>query len=271
VPGKRLGQHFLTDPRILGRIVDFAAPAPDDTVLEIGPGTGSLTRVLATRVARVIAVEVDAGLIPALRRELPVNVELIASDALAVDLGSISDHRYAVIANLPYNISTVLLERFVKAREIISRVTVLVQKEVADRILAPPGTRTYGPLSVGIQHYATPKGGILVPPGAFRPPPRVFSRVVRLDWRPEAEDVAGFRGFVSGAFAARRKKLLNNLTAMFPGRTRPELEAVLASLGLSTDLRPEKLSPSQLLSLWKALDPRAGPPTRDPGSPSGSV
>jgi 16S rRNA (adenine1518-N6/adenine1519-N6)-dimethyltransferase len=254
VPRKRLGQHFLTDPGILRRIVEFADPGPDDTILEIGPGHGHLTRLLAERVRRVIAVELDADLIGPLRASVPANVEVIQGDGLEVDYPTIAREPYAIVANLPYNVATPLLERFVEARAHISSVTVLVQKEVADRILAPPRSRVYGPLSVGIQRYAIPRTGFLVPPGAFRPPPRVHSRVIRLDWRDGVADAPGFRAFVSRVFSARRKTLLNNLVAMFPDRGKPELERRLEELGLDPGSRADSLTPGQLFAIWQAMD-----------------
>jgi len=251
---KHLGQHFLTDPGILRRIIDFAAPAPTDTVVEVGPGAGSLTRLLAGCVTRVIAIEVDTDLVPRLRASMPPNVEIIEQDALDVDLLALAD-RFAIIANLPYNISTPLLSRFIQARRHISRVTVLVQKEVADRIVAPPGTRTYGPLSVGIQHYAHVRSGFLVPPGAFSPPPKVYSRVVRLDWREGVPDSPQFIDFVRRAFASRRKKLINNLAGIVPTLARTDLESALIRCGLDPGVRPEALAPGQFLALWELLRP----------------
>ena len=253
MPRKRLGQHFLTDPRILRRIVDFADPGAGSTVVEIGPGRGHLTRVLAERAGRVIAIEVDPDLAGPLRAAMPPNVEILGRDALEIDFPALAGEAYAVVANLPYNIATPLIERFIQARKRISSVTVLVQKEVAERILASPGTRVYGPLSVGIQHYAIPKGGFQVAPGAFRPPPKVHSRVVRLDWRAHVADVPGFRTFVGGAFSSRRKKLFNNLIAMFPGKGKEELAAALTACGLPPDIRPEGLTPGQFLALWRIL------------------
>lgn len=251
MPKKHLGQHFLTDRRILQRIVEFAKLADRDTVVEVGPGRGTLTRLLAERVHRVIAIEIDSELVPSLRAALPANVEVLERDALGVDFSKLSP-RFALVANLPYNVSTPLLGRFVHARKVISSVTVLVQKEVADRILAPPGTRTYGPLSVGIQHYSTPRGGFLVPPGAFQPPPRVYSRVIRLEWKGGIEDAPGFEDFIRRAFGSKRKKLVNNLTTMYP-RTRGELEEEMRALDIDPTVRPERLSSSQFFALWEAL------------------
>lgn len=268
MPRKRLGQHFLTDPGILRRIVEFAGPGPEDTILEIGPGHGNLTRLLAERVRRVVAIELDADLVGPLRESVPANVEVVHGDALAADYSTIAGKRYGIVANLPYNVATPLLERFVQARSHISSVTVLVQKEVADRILAPPRSRVYGPLSVGIQHYAIPRSGFLVPPGAFRPPPRVHSRVIRIDWRESVPDAPGFRAFVNRVFSARRKTLLNNLAAMFPERGKTELETRLADLGLDPGNRADSLTPTQLFALWEDLGVRTTyPDTEAPPAP----
>jgi len=258
VPRKDLGQHFLTDTRTLRRIVTFAALDPGDTVIEIGAGTGNLTVLLAERVRRVIAIEVDASLVPGLRSRVPENVEVMERDALDIDFETLTDMPSPVVANLPYNIATLLLERFVASRAQLPSVTVLVQKEVADRILAPPGTRVYGPLSVGIQFYAHVRGGLLVPPGSFKPQPRVYSRVVRLEWRPEVPEAPAFRTFVTRAFSSRRKKLVNNLLPMYPGRSRKALEDVLRLSDIDVGARPESLTPSQFFALWTSLEPDSG-------------
>jgi len=254
VPKKEFGQHFLTDPRILRRIVDFAQVGAADTVVEIGPGQGTLTRELAGRVGRVVAVEVDRDLIEPLRKTMPANVEVLEGDALELDFRTLAAAPYAIVANLPYNIATPLLDRFVRARLHISGVTVMLQKEVADRILAPPGTKAYGPLTVGIRHYAIVRSGFVVRPGAFRPPPRVHSRIVRLEWRENVPDAPDFIAFVGRSFSSRRKKLINNLASMFPARHRRDLEASLEDVGLSPDVRPENLTPGQFFALWQSLE-----------------
>src|SRR5205814_9757795 len=201
---KRVGQHFLTDRTILRRIVQFAHIDPNDLVVEVGPGAGSLTTELAAAARRVVAIEIDKDLVPALRASMPANVEVVEGDALEVDLPGGMFH---VVGNLPYNVATPLFKRFIEHRHRILSVTVMIQKEVAQRLAAKPGTKEYGPLSVLIQYYATVKYGFTVPPGAFKPRPKVDSAVVRLEWKPDAPEARAFTDFVHHAFSSRRKKL----------------------------------------------------------------
>ena len=161
---KRFGQHFLTDRSILRRIVQLAHLQPEDTVVEIGPGAGSLTQVLAAAVQRVVAIEIDRDLIPALRTKMPSNVEVIEGDALEIDFPNAPFH---LVGNLPYNVATPLFKRFIENRDRILDVTVMIQKEVAERLGAEPRTAAYGPLSVLVQYYANVTYGFTVPPGAF--------------------------------------------------------------------------------------------------------
>ena len=244
---KRFGQHFLTDPSILRRIVQFARLTPEDTVVEIGPGAGSLTLALAAAVHRVIAIEIDRALIAELRARLPSNVEIIEGDALEAVLPQIPFH---VVANLPYNIATPLLRRFIDYRDQILGITVMIQKEVADRLSANPRTRDYGPLSVLIQYYATVAYGFTVPPGAFKPPPKVNSAVVRIDWKPRIRDDKRFTGFVHKAFSSRRKKLANNLQSMFGSESRAQILQRLESAGIGPNARPEELSVAEFLRVY---------------------
>jgi 16S rRNA (adenine1518-N6/adenine1519-N6)-dimethyltransferase len=239
---KRFGQHFLSDPRILRRIVQFANLGPTDTVLEIGPGAGALTRELAATVHRVVAVEIDRDLIPQLRENLPASVEIVEGDALQLDLVALAGARFHVVANLPYNVATPLFKRFIEFRNSIVDVTVMIQNEVAQRIIATPGDDAYGPLSVLIQYYAVPSFGFVVPPGAFRPKPKVDSAVIRLAWRPGVADARDFTDFVHNAFGSRRKKLVNNLLHMYPRIPRPQLLSDMALAGVAENARPENLS-----------------------------
>jgi 16S rRNA (adenine1518-N6/adenine1519-N6)-dimethyltransferase len=236
---KRFGQHFLTDRSILRRIVAFSQIQPDHTVVEIGPGAGSLTRELASIARRVIAIEIDRDLIPALRASMPANVEVIEGDALEVAWPLDQFH---IVGNLPYNVATPLLKRFIAHRQYIDDVTIMVQKEVAERLHAKPSTPAYGPLSVLVQYYATVKYGFTVAPGAFKPPPKIDSAVIRLEWRPQIPDAQPFTDFVHHAFASRRKKLANNLLGMFPTLDRDDVERRIQSAGIEVSARPEELS-----------------------------
>ncbi len=253
MPKKHLGQHFLSDTAILDRMVGFSQVATDDTVVEIGPGRGTLTATLAGRVRRVIAIELDRDLIFPLREQAGPNVEVIEGDALEVDFTCICPTRYHVVANLPYNVATPLIERFVAARAAIDSVTVMLQKEVAERILATSGGSQYGALSVGMQYYAAIEGGFTVPPGAFTPPPKVFSRVIRLTWHPDAVDLPEFVAFVRRAFASRRKKLVNNLAPIYPHLGRRNLIDILQRAAIDPDARPGDLPVEAFVRLHHSL------------------
>jgi 16S rRNA (adenine1518-N6/adenine1519-N6)-dimethyltransferase len=201
----------------------------------------------------VIAIEIDRDLVPGLRASMPANVEIIEADALTVDLGTLLASPAHVAGNLPYNVAVPLLRKFIAARSRILDVTVMLQREVAERIRARPGGREYGPLSVLIQYYATPVWGFAVPAGAFTPPPKVDSAVIRLEWRPGIEDFPAFTDFVQRAFGARRKKLLNTLGAIFPGVSREQLGLALEDAGAGRDARAETLSAAQFLRVYNRL------------------
>ena len=255
MPKKRFGQHFLSDPAILGQIVDFSRIGPGDTVVEIGPGRGALTKAIATRVRRVVAVEIDRDLAEKLRTSVPANVQIVEGDALGTDLTAVSPEPYHLLGNLPYNIATPLLERIVEARPHILSVTVMIQREVADRILAGPGNRDYSPLSIGIQYYAEVERGFGVPPGAFTPRPKVDSAVIRLTWRDNVADAPALMKFVRKAFRSRRKKLVNNLMAMYGNKGRENLIDIVKAVGIDADARPEDLSVEDYLRLFRAIKP----------------
>jgi 16S rRNA (adenine1518-N6/adenine1519-N6)-dimethyltransferase len=239
---KRFGQHFLTDRSVLRRIVRLAQPR--NTVVEIGPGAGALTRELAAAADRVIAIEIDRDLIAGLRARMPANVEIVEGDALEAALPAEPFH---LVGNLPYNVATPLFKRFIDHRKNMLDATVMIQKEVAERLTAKPGTREYGPLSILVQHYADVEYGFAVPPGAFRPQPKVDSAVVRLTWKPGVPDAREFTDFVHQAFASRRKTLANNLARMFPSLGREE---IARRLGGRAGARPEELSLDEFLGVY---------------------
>jgi len=250
---KRYGQHFLSDRNILQRIVRFAAIAPDDTVVEIGPGAGGLTRELADAAKHVVAIEIDRDLIARLRGAMPPNVDIVHADALDVDLAELARVPFHLVGNLPYNVATPLLKRFIEARDRILDVTVMLQKEVAERIRAMPGTPDYGPLSVLIQYYATPVRGFSVPPGAFTPRPKVDSAVIRLEWKTGVPTAKDFTDFVHRAFGSRRKKLVNNLVTLYPRHSREDIAAAMYSAGITLDARAETLTVEQFLRVYNQL------------------
>jgi 16S rRNA (adenine1518-N6/adenine1519-N6)-dimethyltransferase len=248
---KRFGQHFLSDPSILRRIVQLARITPGDTVLEIGPGRGSLTRELSAKAGRVIAIEIDRDLLPRLQTDMPANVEIVEGDALTVDFPR---ERFKLVGNLPYNIATPLFKRFIEHRSHVVDVTVMIQKEVADRLAAKPGTSEYGPLSILIQYYAAVTFGFKVPPGAFTPKPKVDSAVIRLDWKPNVRYARPFTDFVQLAFGSRRKKLVNNLLSMYGRLGREEILLRLKKAAINVDARPEDLSVEQFLRVYNHLE-----------------
>jgi 16S rRNA (adenine1518-N6/adenine1519-N6)-dimethyltransferase len=244
---KRFGQHFLTDRSILRRIVELAHIGSEDTVLEIGPGAGALTAELALTARRVIAIEIDRDLVPSLRASMPSNVEIIEGDALEVEWPHGTFH---IVGNLPYNVATPLLKRFIEQRDRILDVTVMLQKEVAERLIAHPSTRDYGPLSVLIQYYTVVKYGFTVRSGAFKPQPKVDSAVIRLEWKPDVPGDRAFTDFAQHAFASRRKKLANNLLGMFASLNRDEILRRLADAGVAANARPEELSVTEFLRVY---------------------
>ena len=216
-PAKRFGQHFLRDKRTIQRIIDALAPQADETIVEIGPGTGALTTQLIAQAGRVIAVEFDNKLTPLLTEQFGSfpNFKLIMADALATDFcREILPAKTArLVANLPYNISTAILQRLVEQRTCLTEMVVMLQREVVERIMAPAGSSERGFLSVLIEAYCETEKLFDVAPGAFRPPPKVWSSVMRLRFRPQIsiprEDL--FWETVSRGFSQKRKTILNNL------------------------------------------------------------
>jgi 16S rRNA (adenine1518-N6/adenine1519-N6)-dimethyltransferase len=216
---KRFGQNFLTDRQTINRIIDAVDPTADQTILEIGPGKGALTNSLVDKAKRVIAVEFDRQLIPLLTEQYATknNFTLIESDALVTDICQVIKpaSKARVVANLPYNISTAILQRLIEQRECLTDMTLMLQKEVVERITAPAGTSERGYLSVLVEAYCTADKLFDVAPGAFRPVPKVWSSVVRLTFKPQpaanVKDEELFWRIVSAGFAQRRKTILNNL------------------------------------------------------------
>jgi 16S rRNA (adenine1518-N6/adenine1519-N6)-dimethyltransferase len=247
---KRFSQHFLTNRSILQRIVQLAHLSPEDLVVEIGPGKGTLTIALASAVRRVIAIEIDRDLIPALRSTVPSNVEIVQGDAVTSDLPGEPFH---IVSNLPYNVATPLFKRFIEHRSRICAATVMIQKEVAERMIAKPRTKAYGPLSVLIQYYANVEYGFTVSPGAFTPSPKVDSAVIRLEWKPNVAEAKPFTDFVHEAFSSRRKTLVNNLLSMFGSTGREEILRRIAQAGIAAKARPEELSVADFLRVYNLL------------------
>ncbi|HEY7860447.1 MAG TPA: 16S rRNA (adenine(1518)-N(6)/adenine(1519)-N(6))-dimethyltransferase RsmA [Gemmatimonadaceae bacterium] len=254
---KSLGQHFLTDPRILARIADAVALAPDETVVEIGPGRGSLTDALLARAARVVAVEVDRKLAELLREKYAseLRITIVEADVLEVNLGELAGGPYALAGNVPYYITTPILFQALRPPR-ASRSVFLVQREVAARMAAPPGADDYGALSVNIQALADVELLFRIPSGAFNPPPRVDSAVVRVTPRAAPVVAPGmeepFRIFVQASFALRRKQM-RRVVRTVAARSAQDAEAALAESGIDPAARPETLSAEQFHSLGVAL------------------
>ena len=254
--GARLGQHFLFDPGILRRIADAALPEPGRVVLEIGPGRGTLTGHLAARAARVVAIEKDRALAAALAAAPPgPNVTVLTGDALEVPWPAAD----VVCGNIPYAITSPLIARAL-APPRPERIVLLVQREVADRLAAAPGSRTYGALTVGVQLVATVERLFTVKAGAFRPPPKVESAVVRITPTPGTRLPppaleAATRRLVQSLFQRRRKQVRSAL-----GQARPDLDAAaigrwLAAAGVDPTSRPERLAPGDFLVLARLAPP----------------
>jgi 16S rRNA (adenine1518-N6/adenine1519-N6)-dimethyltransferase len=251
---RRLGQHFLTDPRILERIADALGADPDDTVLEIGPGPGDLTEALVRRAGRLVAIEKDADLVPALRARVPT-ADVVEADALEADWHSLAGPDFLVAGNIPYNITSPLIDKALtppRPRKIVF----LVQKEVAERVGATPGTRAYGALSVGVQAVVRAERLFTVPAGAFHPRPKVDSAVLRLTplSAPSVSDdeVERFRRLVVGLFGFRRKQLGRGLREL-TGWDVERVEAALATAGIATSARPETVTAASFAALLRAL------------------
>jgi 16S rRNA (adenine1518-N6/adenine1519-N6)-dimethyltransferase len=243
-PKKSLGQNFLTDPHYLRKIADAARVGAADHVLEIGPGLGHLTRELGARAEKVIAIELDERLILPLRKEFGAspNVEIVHADALDYPYAGLSG-RWKVVANLPYYISTPIVQRLIEHRRHFISLTLMLQKEVAERIAAPPGGKEYGFLSVLVQLYAVPRLEFTVPAGAFTPRPEVDSAVITLTVREQPAVKVRNEPFllrlVKAAFSQRRKTLRNALGQL--GYQKNAMDQAAANAGIDLGRRAETL------------------------------
>jgi 16S rRNA (adenine1518-N6/adenine1519-N6)-dimethyltransferase len=261
-PRKRLGQNFLTAADVSGRIVAAAAVAPEDVVLEIGPGLGALTLPLAARAARLIAVETDAEILGLLRTELLAarrrNVETIHASILDTDIAALAppDRRLVVLGNLPYNISSPVLVRLVESRQRVDRAVLMLQKELVDRIVAAPGGRDYGRLTVMLAYCATVRRLFTVAADRFFPRPKVDSAVVEIRFKAAPDFPARDERFlwkvVQAAFGQRRKTLRNALSGSALPLDAAGAEAVLRAAGIDPARRAETLSVAEFVALSHA-------------------
>lgn len=249
---KRFGQHFLTDQSTLDAIAAAVDPRPGESVIEIGPGRGVLTDLLAKFSNELIAIEIDHLLSEQLRERYVDNprVRIVEKDVLATDVGALANGPFVIVGNVPYYITTPILFHVLRA-PLPRHFVFLVQREVAVRIVAAPGSKDYGALSVNVQAVANAEIIRHVPPGAFKPPPKVDSAVIRITPRGDplisVDEVDPFRRFVQSLFGMRRKQIGNVLRSV----TDRSAE-VLASLGIDPRARPETLSPPVFVSLFRA-------------------
>ena len=263
---KKFGQNFLIDPHVLDKIVDAAQITKEDFVLEIGPGIGTLTQYLCEHAKQVLAVEIDAKLIPILKETLAPydNVEVLHGDILKQDIQQIADtynegKPIKVVANLPYYITTPIIMELFESHVPLANVTVMVQKEVADRMKAEPGTKDYGALSLAVQYYAKPYIAAFVPPNCFMPRPNVGSAVIRLDCLSrvpvEVQDEKLMFRLIRASFNQRRKTLQNGI-ANSPELyyTKEEAAEAIEQAGFDVRIRGEKLGLSEFAKLADELE-----------------
>lgn len=257
---KRFGQNFLIDARVLSRIIEGAGITKADTVLEIGPGIGTMTQALCETAGEVIAVEIDRDLIPILEKTLEAydNVRVINEDILKLDLSKLSEQPLKVVANLPYYITTPIIMALFESGAPLESITVMVQKEVAERMQAAPGGKEYGALSLAVQYYAAAEILTNVPPNCFIPRPNVGSAVIHLTRHKECpvtvKDSAWMFRIIRAAFAQRRKTLVNALkNDASLGLSREKAEAAIAACGLEPAVRGERLSLADFAKLSDLL------------------
>ena len=263
---KKFGQNFLIDTRVLERIIESAEITKDDCVLEIGPGIGTMTQYLAEDEREVVAVEIDKNLIPILQNDTLAeydNVTIINDDILKVDINKIVQEKnngqpIKVVANLPYYITTPIIMGLFESHVPLKSITIMVQKEVADRMQVGPGTKDYGALSLAVQYYAKPEIVANVPPNCFIPRPNVGSAVIRLTRHEvppvEVKDEAYMFALIRASFNQRRKTLLNGLTnAGNLGVTKEQITEALEQMGLPATIRGEALTLEQFGELSNIL------------------
>lgn len=262
---KKFGQNFLIDSHVLNKIIEAAEITKEDFVLEIGPGIGTMTQYLCEHARQVLAVEIDSSLIPILQETLKTydNVVVRQGDILKQDIQAIAEEYNGgepikVVANLPYYITTPIIMGLFESHVPLANVTVMVQKEVAERMQAEPGTKTYGALSLAVQYYAKPYLAANVPPNCFMPRPGVGSAVIRLDCLErtpvEVEDESLMFRLIRASFNQRRKTLQNGI-ANSPELTfsKEEVATALSYIGLSETIRGEKLGLSEFAALSNEL------------------
>lgn len=264
-PKKNLGQNFLVDRQVLARIARVVEIEATDRILEVGPGRGALTALLAQKGSQVMAVELDRDLVPFLRKEFAgqKNVEVVEADIMSVDLcrllGQHGEEKWKVAANLPYNISSQVLFRFLENRRLFSLLVLMLQKEVGERLLAPPSCKEYGALTVLFRQHFDIRREFTVKPGSFYPVPKVDSVVLRftplLKPRVEVDDEDHFRRVVKAAFSHRRKTLWNCLRGAGLVEEDDQLRAALVRCGIDSGRRGETLTMEEFAALTVEIGP----------------
>ena len=263
---KKFGQNFLIDTRVLEEIIDAADITKDDFVLEIGPGIGTMTQYLCETAREVVAVEIDTNLIPILKDTLSAydNVEVLNQDILKVDIASLAKERnnnrpIKVVANLPYYITTPIIMGLFESHVPIDSITIMVQKEVADRMQEGPGSKEYGALSLAVQYYAKPEIVVNVPPSCFMPQPKVGSAVIRLTRHEQppvqADNEKLMFQVIRASFNQRRKTLANGLNNFGSfGLSKEEIQSCIEELGVPVNIRGEALSLEQFAELANIIN-----------------
>ena len=260
-PRKRWGQHFLVDRNILNKVVRAAELEKGDVILEIGSGMGEMTLALARQVKKVIAVEIDRKLVKILKERTAEfsNITFIEGDILKISFEELyrqGQQQLKVVANLPYQISTPLLFRFIESKQLFSSLSLMLQREVAERMIAHPGGKDYGPLSIFTQSVSDLSIQFYIKPSAFFPPPKVESAVIRMVWKERPlvrlEEEGWFKKVVKGCFSYRRKRLVNGLrhaNLLLP----EDLEKRIEKIGIDPQRRPETLTIQEFARLADAL------------------
>lgn len=252
---KSLGQNFLVDQNYIEKIIDSLNLQPNETVIEIGPGRGALTKYLVESGANVIAIELDRDLVPLLMDEFTdcENFRVIEEDALQIDFSLFKKQntKIKLVANLPYYISTAILQRLIEQHQVFSEFVLMLQKEVVERITAKTGNKERGFLTVLVEAFCEAEKLFDVPPAAFRPAPKVWSSIVRLDVKDniEIEDIEFFRELLSVGFAQKRKTILNNLKVKFS-----DAVEILENAGIDSTRRAETLTLDEWLVLLKNIE-----------------
>ena len=265
-PHKKLGQNFLVHRHTAERIAELAGITKNDTIIEVGVGLGALTAPISERAGKVIGIEADSGLVRwhQQQKDLSDNVELIHGDILKTDLNALAEHsggKLKILANLPYSISSPFLFRLIEHRDLVKWAVVMLQKEVALRLMAKPGTKEYGVPTVLFDGCASIKSLMQVKPGEFHPRPKVDSMVIRITFDPRPERLASLPEFdwpllrkvVNACFGQRRKTLLNGLASGNFLADKPKLAAIIENAGLNPKIRAEKLSLEHFVELTRCL------------------